>query len=116
VADCCQSYDGAVRILVRALNRITVALGAAGGVLILIALITLPVLGNGAATIAAVGTWSLSLAALTAGLLVLTAVLMRVASRQWYWGESPRGAFSRTGWTFVAMATVAVVIVVIVLG
>src|SRR5262249_1527910 len=94
-------------------NRTTVALAIAGLGLILGSFAMIPLLGYAAATVSAVGTWLLSLGALTACLLLLTTAFHRATTGQWYWGGSPRRAFSRMGWLLVAIGAVGVAIVVI---
>jgi hypothetical protein len=101
--------------IISVLNRLTVALAGAGFGLVVSGFVTVPLLGYTAATVTAVGTWLLSLAALNLALLLLTAVVGRIAMEQWYWGESPQRAFSRMGWLVIAIIALGVVIVVIVL-
>jgi hypothetical protein len=107
--------NGTTARIVGVLNRITVALIFAGVGLILAGLVTIPLLGYTAATVSAVGTWSLSLGGFTACLWLLAAALHRATNGRWYWGESPRRAFSRRGWLLVVIAAVSTVILVIVL-
>ena len=113
MADGSQQHGAPARI-VGVLNRTTVALAVVGVGLILSGFVTIPLLGYAAATIAAVGTWSLSLGAVTACLLLLATMLNRARTGQWYWGGAPQRAFSKAGWLRVAIVAVAVVILVFV--
>jgi len=105
---------GASAQIIGAVSRLTVALVVVGVGLILGGFVTIPLVGYAAATIGAVGTWSLSLGAVTACLWLLAAMLHRAWTGQWHWGRAPRRAFSKKGWLRVAIVAVGVVILVIV--
>jgi hypothetical protein len=108
-----QQQPRAVARIVGALNRITVALAVSGVGLLLAGLATIPLLGYTAATIGAVGTWSLSLGALTACLWLVASAAHRVRTGRWYWGEPPQQAFSKVGWLLLGIGAIGAVVVVI---
>jgi hypothetical protein len=97
--------------VIEALNRMTVMLAVAGCGLLLSGFLAIPLLGYGAATIAAVGTWFLALGGLSCALLLIFALLHRAATGQWYWGFAAHRAISRKGWLLVAVLALGVVIV-----
>jgi hypothetical protein len=103
------------RQLIHGLYRTTLAFAVVGGGLLLAAFASLAVIGWAAATVGAVATWSLLLAALNGGLLLFAATLHRSMTGLWYWGQTAQPVFSVRGWLLLAIAAIGAVILVMVL-
>lgn len=95
--------------LIRVLHSITVTCAVVGGGLILLAFLTIPVLGFAAGTVAAVGTWDLALALLAGCLLLIAVLVNRVRSGVWRFGH--QGGFPKR--TLVGISIISLVIVVL---
>src|SRR5262249_10341948 len=72
--------------LIRTFYRVTAGLLVVGGSLVLLAILTIPVLGYVAAELSAFGIWALLLGAFSACLLLASAVVHRLHVGRWYFG------------------------------